>query len=177
MAYCPQCHAEYRDGVEICKSCGGVALVAELPRAQVLSSEDDTLPVSLTRESQNPVEFEGRVIDPSKLFILEHAKEVEFALQEAGYPTMLVPLEEIVFPDQRVRFEVHVRSEDFERVQSFLDQRWQDALSREGAAMEHPADLESCPACGGRVPANVAECPECGLVVGMAEGEEEEGGV
>lgn len=168
MPYCPECHAEYRDGIPSCASCG-VELVVALPEVRRLGPSDDTVAIAMNRESSDPVEVDGRMVDPARIFLLEQAKELELSLQEAGYATLLRPLDELMFPDQRVRFEVHVLRSEYDRAQDLLDRRWREALEREGASLEQPADLEACPACGGKIPVNVAICPECELVVGVAE--------
>lgn len=174
MAFCPECRSEYRAGVKVCEACGGVALVEELKVAESLSSDADTEAVAINRESSNPIEVDGQQIDPAKLFVLEQAKEIEGRLIDSGFATLLRPLEHVLFPDGRARFEVHVLRSDFDRAQDCLDKLWRESLEREGGQAGLPTDVEVCPACGANVPANVAECPDCGLFVGALEEDEQD---
>jgi hypothetical protein len=169
MAYCPSCRSEYRPEFNQCKNCGGVALVEALPEVSELREDelDDSLPVGFTESgSDRPVEVDGRVIDPWRVFDLDTASKVKAMLGEAGIPSAIVPLEGILFPDGRPRFEVRVRGGEQASAERFLLSRWQETVAAEGVEVVGVDDVEKCPACGGHVPLSDEECPECGLVVG-----------
>jgi hypothetical protein len=170
MPFCPSCRSEYRPEFTTCKNCGGIALVEKLPEVVGLSDDEleSALPVGFTEGgSGRGVEVDGRMIDPSRVFLLDRATLVREALADFGVAAAVVPLEDVFFPDNAPRFEVRVRPEDQSRAEKFLVGMWRDQLAEEGIeAGEGEVDIETCPACGFKVPLDVEECPDCGLVVG-----------
>lgn len=170
MAFCPNCRSEFRPGFTECKACGGVALVEtlEAPATIELTPEDlpNTEPIGFTQGgSGKSLEVDGRTLDPARVFILANAVQLRdvLALQQIG--SLVVPLDDVLFPDNVPRFEVRVLKEQHEKAERLLVDLW-----RQSEGIEHrEVDIETCPACGEKVPLNVEECPECGLVVGTGE--------
>lgn len=173
MPFCPKCRSEYRDGFTTCKSCGDVALVAELPEVDEIRIEEleATRPVGFatTSEISRQVELDdGKTIDLLRVFLLHEASELEGTLREANVPAKIVPVD-APFPDGQQRFEVRVRDDDFLGAEELLRSKFAERVEAEGTApVMEEADAETCPACGAHVPLDVEECPECGLNVGGA---------
>lgn len=170
MPFCPNCRAEFRAGFKSCKTCGGFALVDTLPGlAAELGPEDfdRTLPVGLTvGGSGRTVDVDGHAVDPSRVFDLASAMNLKAALAERGFSSLVSPLDAILFPDGITRFEVRVRAEEQARAESVIVGLWQEQAEAQGLGGASVEDIETCPACGSRVPLEVEECPDCGLVVG-----------
>jgi len=175
MPFCPQCHAEFRPGFKECNTCGGVALVEKLdtgPRHELLElSEndlDDAEPVGFTQGGSGRLaEIDGVKIDPARVFALQVAVQIRAILSEADIASALVPID-ADFGDNVPRFEVLVKKDAQPRAESVLVKLWREQFQEEG--MEAPeTDIDTCPACGSKVPLDVEECPECGLVVGTGE--------
>jgi hypothetical protein len=170
MAFCPKCRSEYRPEFTSCKSCGDVALVEtlEAPETIELSPEDlpNTEPIGFTQGgSGRPIEVDGRVLDPARIFILANAVKLRDVLADQQIGALIFPLDDVLFPDNVPRFEVRVLKEQHERAEKLLVEMW-----RAADGIEHQeVDIETCPACGEKVPLSVEECPECGLVVGTGE--------
>lgn len=170
MPYCPECRSEYRAGFTHCKTCvGGPALVEALPVADRLSEEElesGSSPVGYG-DGIRTVEVDGRRLDPARVFVLGAATDLRDLLVERGVAAAVVPIEGIEFPDAVTRFEVRVRDRDVDRAHAIIADTWREQVAREGVSVgDAPQDLESCPACGAKVPLSDEECPDCGLVVG-----------
>jgi hypothetical protein len=135
-----------------------------------------TVAVGLAAASERRlVELDGRSVDLLRLFSLGQAKELEGALEHAGIPVLLAPVEKVHFPDLQPRFELRVRGPDEARAIEVLTARWRAGLEEGAGAL--PEDVEVCPACGAHVPLEAEECPDCGLVIGAStEGDEEDEG-
>jgi hypothetical protein len=170
MPFCPNCRSEYRAGFSECKTCGGIALVEELPEL------DDLAPGEI--EGTRPVGYAigerigqigDREIDVFRVYFLGQASEIDRKLRDAKIPSIIVPLD-VVFPDDQARFEVRVREADHERAEAHLRSVFASLVANEEAdeGLVGGTDAESCPACGAHVPLDVEECPECGLNVGGA---------
>src|SRR5688572_15037076 len=167
MPYCPNCRSEYRAGFTSCKACGGLALVDELPEVLELRPEDlaDSLPVGFTEGgSGRGVEVDGRVIDPSRVFLLDMATRMRDTLADHDVASLIVPVDDVFFPDNVSRFEVRVHKNVQAEAERLLVDLWRETVAAEGVEGGGPVDIDTCPACGTKVPLDVEECPDCGLV-------------
>ena len=104
---------------------------------------------------------------------LERAKELQSIVERAGVPTLLRERAELVFPDRKPRFELHVHADDRQTAEELLREAWAALVEADVAAT--PALIEECPACGANVPLDAEACPDCGLVVGRADDGGEDG--
>src|SRR5687767_6995559 len=113
MPFCPQCRSEYRPGFTTCNTCGGVALVEALPELRDMGPEDlpNSLPVGFTPGGGAQVEVDGQLVDSSKIFVLSKATEIRDTLAESGVSALIVPFDEVQFPDNVTRFEVRVHKD------------------------------------------------------------------
>ena len=176
MAFCPHCRSEFRPGFSVCKACGGVPLVDELPEVEELGPAlaERAVPVGLASDGNlaRIVSIEGMEVDLLRVFPLAQAKELQVDLSSASFASLIVPLP-VTFPDMMPRFELRVLPEQREAAEDYLRQRWSDAVSAEGlGGAPTAAEVDQCPACGAEVPLDVDTCPECGLFVGLADEEE-----
>ena len=178
MPFCPECRSEFRPGFDVCASCGGVALVDELPEIEELSpaNAEHALPVGLASDPDivRIQQIEGRAIDLLRVFPLKIAQELQVDLSETGLASLIVPVP-VTFPDMMPRFELRVKADERERAEAYLRESWAESLSAEGLTeAASSTDVDQCPACGAQVPLDVDTCPECGLFVGSAEEEQSE---
>jgi hypothetical protein len=144
-------------------------LEATAPSGPALNLADlaGTEPIGLAGRPQGPeVEVGERRLDPMRIFTLEAAAEIKEALDAVRIRSAIAPLAEIQFPDDRPRFEVRVKKEDYESAEARLAEVRREQMSSEGFDGDEPADVEHCPACGAHVPLTADECPDCGLVIG-----------
>jgi hypothetical protein len=144
--------------------------VDALPEIREIDPSEPTMAVGMSgaQSLQRTIEARGRKIDLGKVFGYQEAVELGRVLEDEGIPILLRDLEGLELPDQRPRFEVHVRVENHARAEEILHARWRELAAEEGG-VSSDEDPEKCPACGARVPLEVEECPECGLVVGVGE--------
>lgn len=171
--YCPSCRSEYRAGITDCHGCG-VALVDALPELRRAVRDDDpTVAIGLGDGTLNVLEHEGKKVDLGRVFPLERAKELQSIVERAGVPTLLRERAELVFPDRKPRFELHVHADDRQTAEELLREAWAALVEADVAAT--PASIEECPACGANVPLDAEACPDCGLVVGRADDGGEDG--
>ena len=171
--FCPSCGAEYRPGFTQCAHCM-IDLVEELPQRATMDMSElgDSVPVGLSSSSEvgRPIEIDGRIVDLMRLFTLDQATEVRDVLANHGIGQLLIPVEDLGFPDQRPRFEVRVRRSDGERAEDLLREVWRSMVEAEGTSPDAGlGNPEQCPACSAHIPLDAEECPECGLFVGASE--------
>ena len=177
MAFCPQCRSEFRPGFTHCAPCGQIPLVDELSEVDELGPEsaDDAVPVGLASDSDlvRIQQIDGQAVDTLRVFPLKFVQELQAALSEAGFASLIVPLS-VTFPDMMPRFELRVLPEHWRAAEATLRERWAESLSAEGLEVNEQTSVDECPACGANVPLDVDTCPECGLFVGTAEDDEQE---
>ena len=177
MPFCPQCRSEFRPGFAVCKACGDVPLVEELPEITELSpdSVDSAVPVGIASDPDiaRLAEVDGHTVDLLRVFPLKRTQELQADLSEVGFASLIVPVP-FTFPDMLPRFELRVLPEHRIPAEDALRERWAETLAAEGLDDAHEAtSVDECPACGATIPLDVDTCPECGLFVGAAAEEDE----
>ena len=154
MPFCPECHAEYRQGFDRCASCD-VGLVEQLPEDMDLSDEN------VKRA------LEGKELIPITKGTLDVVKEIRVMLAGHRIASLILddPDEQPV-PGMPPRVLLVVGKDDFEPAVAALGDNFRDLVDQEGLESKQEVTYEKCPACGSEVSAQVEECPECGLFVG-----------
>lgn len=161
--FCPECRAEYRDGIAQCAHCE-VPLVAELAKEDAFSSPEAMARALEGRELVN-------VIVGSHVPLLE----AQGLLAKQRLLSVIAGESEEVEAAMHARFYLKVATEDLGRMREILQEKWQEGLEREGLSLEaapEKVEANACPACGTEVPDSTTECPDCGLFLGDPAGGE-----
>lgn len=168
MPYCPECRAEYRDGIASCAHCE-VPLIATLPEVGVCASTATM--AAYLRERELVAILAGGIDD---------VMEVQEMLRVRSVPTMVVQPEELAGPGMHAVYQLALLEDDLERARTIYADHWHDGLQLEGLGHDgigpddEAIDLEAggpivCPACNETfTPVDAqAECPGCGLTLGV----------
>ena len=163
MPYCPQCRAEYREGVGSCVHCH-VTLVDRLPDRDPFASPQDMAEM-LRGESLAPAFVGG----PTGL------AEMRNLLAQQRVPSVVAPPQEGCGTTCKPRLMILVRPDDVDRAHGIYESSFDpdhrselvqpiDPRGEDDQAQDAP---DECPACGTRRPSpDSQECPECGLFLG-----------
>lgn len=165
MPYCPECHAEFREGVGECASCA-VPLVAERPGRDPFASARGMAQM-----------LEGETLRAAFLGGPTGLAELREMLAERRIPSVIAPPQEGCSTTCKPRLMLLLRGEDVgpaqEAFESSFDAEHRSELVQPidagdpGGEEEEEAPLTECPACGTpRSSADEQECPECGLFLG-----------
>ena len=164
---CPECHSEYREGIERCAHCE-CALVEALPEAR----EDK-------QERLRQAVAAGEAVQIAKARYREATQMVE-TIQAGGVDAMLMGDEKALCQPTRgccgPTFFVAVLPEDVEAAIEVLRAAHRALAASDDEvsldAMEAMVDLDAegekrCPACGANFDGSPEECPDCGLYLGV----------
>ena len=122
----------------------------------------------LTREDADRLLAEAPLLPYAKASLAEGRALVEQLLLR-GVPALVRKPEDCASGGCGPSFEVLVREEDVPRVSALQQERWYEALEREGlvpVSAQLPADEAvepPCPACGTAAPLVEGACSDCGL--------------
>lgn len=154
MPFCPECHAEYREGFTRCASCD-VELVAELPTGLDLSAEG----VAEALAGQELVPVAGGQF--------EVLKEMRENLAARRIASLIVEDPEHQNPPgMPKRVLLAVGKADVAAARDALEADFNAMIAEEGMAGETEMRYGQCPACGCQLTEDQDECPECGLYIG-----------
>jgi hypothetical protein len=160
--FCPQCHAEFVEGVSRCANCE-VDLVDEIPRGDIFESPE-TMAKAL----------EGEELQAMFVGAYSSLREAQQRLADVRIPSVIAGEAEglEVEAGLHARFFLMVPQARLEDVREYIDRQWKQGLEIEGVMVNPDAEMPetgTCPACQTAVPDDVAECPECGLALGAVE--------
>lgn len=157
MSFCPECHAEYREGFTRCASCD-VDLVERLPEAFDLSEEN--IAQALEGQDLVPVARQGD---------FDVVKEMREYLATKQVASLILDDKEFKPPPGApARVMLVVGSADVEVAREALGAKFNDMVAEEGLQADSDLTYGTCPACGQAVGEDQEECPECGLFIGKA---------
>lgn len=170
--FCPECRSEFRPDIVRCANCE-VDLVKDLVAADPFSSTETMAEMLADKEVE-------------AVFVGNHAhlKEWQTLLSERKIASVMAGESgnaDAPVVNVHERLFLMVASEQIGAVRDIIKENWDAGLEVEGVMLgdgaTSPEELgaDTCPACGSAVEASAVECGECGLVVGAAEGEEEDG--
>ena len=155
--YCPECSAEYVEGVAQCAHCG-VSLVRELPEGEIFSSPE--------RMAES---LRGKEVEAIIVGTYVGLREMQRLLAAERIATVIAgEAQDEIEPGMHARLFLMVEVGQIEATRAFFKRRWEAGLEIEGLMLKSEDALRegACPACGTTVPPDVAECPECGLFLG-----------
>ena len=154
MPFCPNCHAEYREGFTRCSSCD-IDLVDQL--AETLDLDEAAIADAM----------KGKDLVPVARGALDALRENKALLAQGQVASVIVADEEArVIPGAPRTMLLVVSKDDVEASAEVLGQNFQNMVSQEGLEGNQDLDAAHGPACGTEVPPDTEECPECGLFVG-----------
>ena len=163
--FCPQCRAEFLEGVTFCASCQ-VDLVDSIPDEDIFAS-----PESMARALAGK-ELEAVVVGNHVAL-----RETQTNLAEIQIASVIAGEAGEVDAGLHNRFFLMVEASRLEEARAFFRKRWEDGLDVEGAMIAKEADPTTtaagfCPACNSPIPDDSEECPECGLFLGNPSADE-----
>ena len=158
---CPNCHAEYQDGIATCATCDE-KLVTSLPEETELAFDELEAAIA------------NKTATLSAARTLDDAKADQELLHEAGVPCLLYGNPESVGPSGAPRlYHLALLPQHLEAATEALGRKRRQMLENEGMAQTDAViDLTqaeiTCPACGTKF-ARADTCPDCGLFLGTEE--------
>ncbi len=163
--FCPQCRAEFLEGVTRCQSCQ-VDLVDSIPDEDIFASTE-----AMARA------LAGRELEAVVVGHHVALRETQKALTDARIPSVIAGEAGEVEAGLHNRFFLMVEAARLEEARAFFHRRWSQGLEDEGVMIATAADPATtatgvCPACQSPVPDESQECPECGLFLGSSASDE-----
>jgi len=164
LQYCPQCHDEYRAGIEKCAECG-VELLSGQRMLEILEQQNGS-----AAKRSTPISPDDELVDVIKGQII-NVKNVQALLKSEGLATIIAGDSAscgkgCCGPEVMLR----VRKDDLREVMQVLSMEHAHStglFDHDTSYVDSVYNTESreavCPACGSSFSTGSNTCPECGL--------------